>query len=123
MSKKQTELRHLTRHPSYDAGTVTGRSPLTSFCKRRNAYHPTKMALHGSLLLEDPGIFSHAGDELIIAYRLIQPEVMVPTFSTAIATWLPTRVRNSRSRGEKGTGANRARLNSPSVRFRLISGI
>ncbi len=48
-------------------------------CKRGNAYHPTKMALHGSLLLEDPGIFSHAGDELMIAYRLIQPEVMVPT--------------------------------------------
>jgi len=59
----------------------TGRclSPLTSFCKRRNAYHPTIMALHGSLLLEDPGILSRAGDELMIAYRLIQPEVMVPT--------------------------------------------
>jgi glutamyl-tRNA reductase len=39
------------------------------------------MALHGSLLLEDPGIFNHAKDELMIAYRLIQPEDedMVPT--------------------------------------------
>ena len=44
--------------------------------QRGNAYHPTKMALHGSLLLEDPGIFSHAGDELMIAYRLIQRTTM-----------------------------------------------
>jgi len=36
--------------------------PLSAYfvCKRRNAYHPTKLALHGSLLLEDPGIFNHA---------------------------------------------------------------
>ena len=43
--------------------------------------------------------------------------------STAIATWLASRVRNSRSRGEKGMGANRARLSNPSLRFRLISGM
>jgi len=37
------------------------------------------MALHGSLLLEGHSIFDHASDELMITYRLIQPEDMVPT--------------------------------------------
>jgi len=37
------------------------------------------MALHGSLLLEGHSIFDHARDELMITYRLIQPEDLVPT--------------------------------------------
>jgi len=44
-----------------------------------NAFHPTKMAMHGSLLLEDPGVFNHARDELMVACRPIQPEDMVST--------------------------------------------
>jgi hypothetical protein len=44
-----------------------------------NAFHPTKMALHGSLLLKHPGVFNHERDELMVACRLIQPEDTVPT--------------------------------------------
>ena len=40
------------------------------------------MALHGSLLLEDPGVFNHARDQFMAACRLIQPEDMVPTIDS-----------------------------------------
>jgi glutamyl-tRNA reductase len=49
--------------------------------KGRTTVHPTKMALHGSFLLEGH-IFNHARDELLIAYRLIQPKELVPTIAS-----------------------------------------
>jgi hypothetical protein len=65
MSKKQTELGHFADRQAGPAATPP--------CIQQ------KMALHGSLPLEGQGIFTHARDELTIAYGLIQPEDMVPT--------------------------------------------